>query len=110
VLFRSIAVGASAGSGLPVELNGEDISTLIDQFGSRVVDRVNLPAGRVRPSFALDVSGGLDLWKKEPFVLRVQGDIKNITDRLNVINFASIFSGTALASPRTSTLRLRVDF
>ena len=105
-----MAVGASAGSGLPVELNGEDISTLIAQFGSRVVDRVNLPAGRVRPSFALDISGGLELWKKESLVLHVQGDIRNITDRLNVINFASIFSGTALASPRTSTLRLRVDF
>lgn len=105
-----MALGASSGSGLPIELNGEDTSTLIALFGSRVVDRVNLQAGRVRPSFTLDVSGGLELWKKEALALHVQGDVRNLTNRLNVINFASIFSGTALASPRTATVRVRVDF
>jgi len=33
----------------------------------------------------------------------------NIADRLNVINFASIFSGTATA-PRSVAARLRVSF
>jgi hypothetical protein len=42
--------------------------------------------------------------------VRLQGDIRNLNDRLNVINFASVFSGTAIAAPRTFSLRLRFDY
>jgi len=104
------ALGASYGSGLPVELNGEDTPTLLAEFGQAVVDRVNLAAGRVRPSFALDVCAGMQLWKRESRAAVLQGDIRNLTGRLNVIDFASIFSGTALASPRAASVRLRLDF
>ena len=104
------ALGASYGSGLPVELNGEDAATLAAQFGPAVVDRVNLNANRVRPSSSIDISAGLELWKKELRSVQLQGDIRNLTDRLNVINFASLFSGTALASPRAYALRLRLSF
>ena len=105
-----MALGASYGSGLPVELNGEDTPTLVAEFDQAVVDRVNLNAGRVRPSSSLDISAGVELWKKESRALHLQGDIRNLTNRLNVINFASLFSGTALASPRACSIRLRVDF
>ncbi|MFY9559538.1 MAG: TonB-dependent receptor [Terriglobales bacterium] len=104
------AVGASYGTGLPVELSGEDLATLIEQFGQAVVDRVNLDAGRVKPSLAVDLSAALDLYKKESRTVRLQGDIRNLSDRLNVINFASVFSGTAIAAPRTLSLRLRFDY
>ena len=104
------ALGASYGSGLPVELSGEDAATLISEFGQAVVDRVNLNANRVRPSSSIDVSAGLELWKKELRTVQLQGDIRNLANRLNVINFASLFSGTALASPRTYSLRIRVNF
>ena len=103
-------LGASYESGLPLELNGESISTLVAEFGQAVVDRVNLEAGRVRPSFAMDVSAGVQLWKRESRGVALQGDLRNLTNRLNVIDFASIFSGTALASPRTASARLRLDF
>jgi len=104
------ALGASYGSGLPVELNGEDPATLLAEFGQAVVDRVNLEAGRVRPSFALDLSAGTQLWKRESRAVALQGDIRNLTNRLNVIDFANVFSGTALASPRAASMRLRFDF
>jgi hypothetical protein len=108
------SVGASYGTGLPVELNGEItptlVATLVEEFGQAVVDRVNLSAGRVRPSLSVDLSAALDLYKKESRALRLQGDIRNLNDRLNVINFASVFSGTAIASPRTFSLRLRFDY
>ncbi len=104
------SVGASYGTGLPVDLNGESTQTLVAEFGQAVVDRVNLPAGRVRPSFSADLSAALDLYKKESRALRLQGDIRNLNDRLNVINFASVFSGTAIGSPRTFSLRLRFDY
>lgn len=104
------SLGASYGTGLPVELNGEDPATLVEEFGQAVVDRVNLTAGRVRPSLAIDLSAALELYKKESRSLRLQGDIRNLNDRLNLINFASVFSGTAIAAPRTFSLRLKFDY
>ncbi len=104
------SVGASYGTGLPVDLNGESTQTLVAEFGQSVVDRVNLNAGRVRPSFSADLSAALDLYKKESRALRLQGDIRNLNDRLNLIDFASVFSGTAIGSPRTFSLRLRFDY
>jgi hypothetical protein len=103
-------MGASYGSGLPLELNGEDTATLVAEFGQAVVDRVNMQAQRVRPSFALDASASVQLWKRELRTVVLQGDVRNLTDRLNVINFANVFSGTALASPRAASVRLRFDF
>ena len=105
-----IALGTSYGSGLPVELSGEDLSTLINQFGQAVVDRVNLDAGRVQPSLSVDVSAAVDLYRKESRAVRLQGDIRNLNDRLNVINFASLFSGTAIAAPRNFSVRLKFDY
>jgi hypothetical protein len=105
-----MALGASYGTGLPVELSGEDLSTLIAQFGPEVVDRVNLDAGRVKPSLAVDFSAAVDLYRKESRALRLQGDIRNLNDRLNVINFASVFSGTAIGAPRAFSMRLRFEY
>ena len=105
-----MALGASYGSGLPLELNGEDTATLVQEFGQAVVDRVNLSAGRVRPSSSLDFSAGVEVFKKEARVVHLQADLRNMTDRLNVINFNSLFSGTALASPRALSARVRFDF
>jgi outer membrane receptor protein involved in Fe transport len=103
-----MALGASYGSGLPVDLsNGFDTSVLIQQYGPRVVSRVNLDRGRVRPSFSLDASVGADLWVREKRSVRLQADALNLTDRLNVINFAGLLSGTALAAPRGVAIRLQ---
>ena len=104
------SLGASYGTGLPVDLNGESTSTLVEQFGPTVVDRVNLSGGRVRPLLAIDFSAAVDLYKKESRHLQLQGDIRNLNDRLNLINFASVFSGTAIAAPRTFALRLKFDY
>jgi TonB dependent receptor len=104
------AVGSSYNSGLPVDLNGESTQTLIDEFGQAVVDRVNIAAGRVRPSLSVDLSAAVNLYKKESRSVTLQGDIRNLNDRLNLINFASVFSGTAIAPPRTFSLRLRLNY
>jgi hypothetical protein len=64
----------------------------------------------VRPSLSVDLSAAVDLYKQESRTVRLQCDIRNLNDRLNVINFASVFSGTAIASPRTFSLRLRFDY
>jgi hypothetical protein len=91
-------------------LNGESTQALVAEYSQAVVDRVNLPAGRVRQSMSVDLSAAVVLYKKELRALRLQGDIRNLNDRINVINFASLFSGTAIASSRTLSLRLRFDY
>lgn len=105
-----VALGAAYGSGLPVELGDENMDTLIQQFGQRVVDRVDFEAGRVKPSLAVNMSMAVDLYRKEARSLRLQADIRNLNDRLNVINFASVFSGTAIGAPRQCSVRLRYDY
>ena len=101
------ALGASYASGLPIELeDAVDVNALIAQYGARVVSRVNFDRGRVRPSFSMDASVGADVWKHENRSVRLQADVLNLTNRLNVINFASLFSGTALAAPRMVTVRI----
>ncbi|PWU11748.1 MAG: TonB-dependent receptor [Terriglobia bacterium] len=106
-----VATAAEYGSGLPVELdNLGNIALLRQQYGQQVLDRVNFSAGRVRPNFSLDLSVGAELWSHEKRSVRLQGDISDLTNRLNVINFAGLFSGTALAPQRWGSLRLQADF
>jgi outer membrane cobalamin receptor len=104
------AAGASYGSGLPVDAEGLDPATLLAQYGADILSRVNFSRGRIRPSFSLDLSAGAEVWRRDEIVARVQGDILNVTDRLNVINFAGLFSGTAIAPPRTFSLRANFEF
>lgn len=105
-----MAVGSSYGTGLPVELAEEDVATLVQQFGQAVVDRVNLDAGRVKPSITVDLSAAVEIYRKESRALRLQADVRNLNDQLNLINFASVFSGTAIGAPRSFSLRLRYDY
>jgi outer membrane cobalamin receptor len=104
-----VAFGGAYGSGLPMEFSGspEDV---VQQYGQAILDRLNLSRGRVRPSLSLDLSAGIELWKKDDLRFLLQADVKNINNRLNVINFAGLFSGTALAPPRSYALRLEADF
>lgn len=104
-----VAAGASYGSGLPVEFAGTREDAL-SQYGEQIVDRVNFQRGRVRPSFSLDLSAGIQIWDAGERALRLQGDLTNVTDRLNVIDFAGLFSGTAIAPPRAAMVRLEARF
>ena len=106
-----MATSAEYGSGLPVEIGGnESVSDLQAQYGTAILNRVNLAAGRVRPNFSLGLAAGIDIWKKEKAALRLQGNVDNLTDKLNVVNFAGLFSGTAIAPQRNGNVRLSFDF
>ena len=59
---------------------------------------------------ALYASVGADLWVRDKRSLRLQADAINLTDRLNVINFAGLLSGTALAAPRSLAVRLQTEW
>ena len=106
-----VAMISTYGSGLPVDINGNpDIAALISEYGQQIVNRVNFQAGRVRPSFTVDASLGADLWKQEKRSLRLEVVVENLMNRLNVINFAGLFSGTAIAPPRSASVRLQYAF
>jgi hypothetical protein len=103
------AVGAEYGSGLPVDFDGTYEQALAE-YGQAVVDRVNFYRDRVRPSLSVDASVGGDIWKREHFATRVQFDAQNLNNRLNLIDFAGLFSGNAIAPPRSYAIRLKADF
>jgi outer membrane cobalamin receptor len=104
-----VALGGAYGSGLPIEFTGTPQDVVV-QYGQAILDRLNLARGRVRPSLALDASVGAELWKKDDLRFLLQADLRNINNRVNVINFAGLFSGTAVAPPRSYALRLEADF
>ena len=104
-----VGLGAEYGSGLPVEFEGT-VQEALAQYGPAVVARVDLARGRVRPQFSLDASVGADLYSSDRATLRLQGDIENINDRLNVIDFAGLFSGNAIGPPRSGFVRMQVEF
>jgi len=106
------AISADYGSGLPVELDTDsiDLDFLLAQYGEEILSRVNLDRGRVKPNFSLGAAIGAELYRKEARTLTFQIEAANLTDRVNVLNFASLFSGTAVAAPRSASGRLRFTF
>ena len=104
-----LGVGGEYGSGLPVEFNG-DPQDAVAQYGQKVVGRVNLAHGRVSPSLSIDASLGAQLVEHEKLKLSLQVDGTDLNDRLNVIDFAGLFSGNAIAPQRSFSLRLRAKF
>ena len=104
-----LAAGAEYGSGLPFEFTGS-LDQAVAVYGQQVVDRINFADGRIKPTFSLDVSAGAQLYKKEKRSLRLQADAQNLNNRLNVLDFAGLFSAAAIAPPRSYFLRLAATF
>ena len=114
------SAGLRYGSGLPVELEDDDDDEEEDgdtdeeeqsqPISQEILEKVNFERGRVRPNLSIDLSIGAQVWAKDRREATLQFDIRNVTDRLNVINFSGLFSGTALAPGRQSTIQLRLRF
>jgi outer membrane receptor for Fe3+-dicitrate len=105
-----LAFGGQYGSGLPADIGGTDPALLLAQYGGVILNRVNLDRGRVRPNLSLDAAGGAEIYRKEQRSASFQIQAANLNNRVNVINFASIFSGTAVAPPRSVSARLKLTF
>ena len=104
-----VALATTFDSGLPFEDEG-DTAGADDEIPQDILDEVNFDTGRVRPAWTFDVSAGWRLAKRRGRELQLQADVRNLTNTLRVINFSGVFSGTALAAPRTIAVRVRVDF
>ncbi len=110
--------GVRYGSGLPVELADDDDD---DDDGDddddnhppgpgispAILDRVNESRGRLGPNFSLDFGAGIRLWERASRSVTLQCDVRNAANRLNVINFSGLFSGTAIAPGRQVTVQVR---
>ncbi len=118
------------GSGLPVELE-DDSDEYVERLGADyldsnqypdegydphlylipdvILDKIDFNRGRVRPNFTLDLALGLRLVDSKRFRSEIQIHGGNITNRLNVLNFSGLFSGTAISTGRTVGVRLQVS-
>jgi hypothetical protein len=105
------AASAEYGSGLPVELNGSaDTNFLLQQYGPAILRELNFDLNRVRPNFSLDTAMGATLFHKEGRELSCEIEGHNLTDKVNVVNFAGLFSATAVAPPANVSARLKLAF
>ncbi|HWW13364.1 MAG TPA: TonB-dependent receptor [Candidatus Dormibacteraeota bacterium] len=104
-----LAASSEYGSGLPFDFSG-NINLAPAEYGQQVLDRINVAAGRIKPTFSFDLSAGADLYKKEKRTLHLQADAENLNNRLNVLDFAGLFSASAIAPPRSYFLRLATTF
>ncbi|MCU1310918.1 MAG: TonB-dependent receptor [Candidatus Angelobacter sp.] len=99
------------GSGLPVELDQDvDLTKLTAAYGAAVLDRINFRSQRLRPSSSLGLSAGSTVWSRDDRRLKLQADVSNVFNMLNVINFSGLFSGTALGMPRRYGMRAEFAF
>jgi len=107
-----LATQGSFGSGLPVELDSgnTDYNFLLAQYGRQILSQVDFARGRVRPNYSFDASAGFNLYDKEDKTVSLTVQGSNLTNHLNLINFASLFSGTALSTPRSFGVRLKASF
>jgi hypothetical protein len=106
-----IAASAEYGSGLPVNLDQPiDPHLALAEYGAAILNQVNFAAGRVRPNLSVDAAAGATLFHKEAKDISVQLEASNLTNRVIVLNFASLFSGTAVAPPRNASARLKLSF
>jgi hypothetical protein len=105
-----LAMGAQYGTGLPADIGNAKHGDLLAAYGQQILDRVDFPRGRVKPNFSVDLAAGAEIHRKEHRSAALQIQVANLANRLNVINFASLFSGTALGEPRSVSASLRLTF
>jgi hypothetical protein len=104
------ALAGEYGSGLPADTGDSDPNILLAQYGAAILKSVDLERGRVRPNLSLDAAVGVELYRREQRSAEVQIQAGNLNNRVNVINFESLFSGTAVAPPRNISARLQFTF
>jgi hypothetical protein len=104
-----MALGADYNTGLPFEadLTAEQYAT---EYGQTVINHLNFNRQRINPYFTQNLSVGADVFKKEKYTVRLQGDIANVSNTLEVIDFGGLFSGNAIGPGRQYTFRLATTF
>jgi len=103
------AIGGTYDSGLPIDFEGT-YQEAAAEYGQAILNRVNFSDYRPFPLVSLDASIGVIFRRSEKYPVRFQVDGTNLTGEINVIDFAGLFSGTAIAPSRGVTARLQFGF
>jgi hypothetical protein len=100
-------------SGLVTGVSAEDVPALLADpdtaAGVPLLDFTEEPV-RVRARTTFDVSVGYDLVRSAGGRVRVQFDALNLTNRLGLYNFLSVFGGTNYAPPRALSVQVKYIF
>jgi len=104
-----LAMSATYDSGLPIDFDGT-YQEAVQQYGQAILNRVNFSDFRPRPLVSLNASFGILLRKHEEQSMRFQIDGTNLTNEINVIDFAGLFSGTAIGMSRSVNAKLQFQF
>jgi hypothetical protein len=104
-----LAVGVQYDSGLPFAFDG-DPAQVLAQYGQPVLNRLNFTRGRILPAFQVNSSAGFTLHHSAGKSTTLQVDGQNLNNVLNVLDFGGLFSGNAIAPPRSASLRLTTTF
>jgi hypothetical protein len=104
-----IACGGDYNSGLPfqADLTPQQYAT---EYGQVVISHLNFDRGRISPYLTENVSLGANLYQHEKHSVRLQADVQNLSNKLEVIDFGGLFSGNALGPSRQYTLRIATQF
>jgi hypothetical protein len=112
-----MAGGVQYDTGLPFDFQCDPSLTLpqciqgeVQTYGQQVIDRINFARGRIYPSFQVNASTGVDLYKSERMKVGLQVDGENLTNVVDVIDFGGLFSGNAIGPSRSFALRLQTLF
>jgi hypothetical protein len=99
-----MALGADYNTGLPFQpdLTPQQYAT---EYGQVVINHLNFNRDRISPYFTQNLTVGADLLKREKFTTRFQGDIANVGNTLELIDFGGLFSGNAIGPGRQFTFR-----
>jgi TonB dependent receptor len=104
-----IALGCDYNTGLPFQpdLTPQQYAA---EYGQVVVNHLNFSRDRILPYFTQNASAGVDLYRHEKLALRLQADVENLGNTLELIDFGGLFSGNAIGPSRTYALRLQTSF
>ncbi len=104
-----IALGCNYNTGLPFQpdLTPQQYAT---EYGPVVINHLNFDRNRIRPYFTQSLSVGVALYQRDNLTVRFQGDIANLSNTLELIDFGGLFSGNAIGPARQYTFRLVTTF
>ena len=104
-----IALGSDYNSGLPFQpdLTPQQYAT---EYGQIVINHLNFVRNRISPYLTENASVGTDLYRRDQYSVKLQGDVQNLSNKLEVIDFGGLFSGNAIGPSRSFSLRLTADF
>lgn len=95
-------------SGVPSEIDPSDATS--GEIDSRIAAELDFNRGRIKPRTLFNLAAGYQLLQESSHPISLQFGVNNLTDRLYLYNFRSIFSGTHVGRPREFTGRLTFHF